>query len=113
MFTFKRYRINSLTLRNIREKNYRPEQIQTRHASYSPTVADNANFSFRRCQHEYQIRRGLRRVNVALSSEKIMKSNKIAKGSSQNYEPVSQSDDKSEIIIFQTNKQISVSVFRR
>lgn len=30
---------------------------------------------------------------------------------SQNYEQVSQSDDKSEIIIFQTNKKISVSVF--
>lgn len=40
-----------------------------------------------------------------------MKSNKIAKGNIQKYEQVSQSDDKSEIIIFQTNKQISVSVF--
>lgn len=38
-----------------------------------------------------------------------MNSNKSDKGNIQNYEQVSQSDDKSEIIIFQNNKKISVS----
>lgn len=40
-----------------------------------------------------------------------MNSNKNSKGNIQKYEQVTQSDDKSEIIIFQTNKKISVSCF--
>lgn len=40
-----------------------------------------------------------------------MKNNKNVKSNNQKYEQVSQSDDKSEIIIFQTNKKISVSCF--
>lgn len=38
-----------------------------------------------------------------------MKSQKSVKANNQKYEQVSQNDDKSEIIIFQTNKKISVS----
>lgn len=40
-----------------------------------------------------------------------MINNKSVKSNNQKYEQVSQSDDKSEIIIFQTNKKISVSCF--
>lgn len=39
-----------------------------------------------------------------------MKNNQNAKGNNQKYEKVSQNDDKSEIIIFQNNKKISVSL---
>lgn len=38
-----------------------------------------------------------------------MHNNKNNRANVQKYEQVSQSDDKSEIIIFQTNKKISVS----
>ena len=38
-----------------------------------------------------------------------MKNNKNVLSNNQKYEQVSQSDDKSEIVIFQTNKKISVS----
>lgn len=40
-----------------------------------------------------------------------MKNNKNVRDNNQKYEQVSQNDDKSEIIIFQTNKKISVSCF--
>lgn len=40
-----------------------------------------------------------------------MNNNKSGKGNTQIYEQVNQNDDKSEIIIFQTNQKISVSCF--
>lgn len=41
-----------------------------------------------------------------------MHNNKNGRGGVQKYEQVSQNDDKSEIIIFQTNKKISEVSFR-
>lgn len=40
-----------------------------------------------------------------------MKNNQNVHNNKQKYEKLSQNDDKSEIIIFQSNKKISVSVF--
>lgn len=40
-----------------------------------------------------------------------MKNNQNVRDNNQKYEQVSQNDDKSEIVIFQTNKKISVSCF--